>query len=237
MNIAICDDLAEERTDMAEYLHTYFSDPKLSEFADGAELVHAHKKKPFDLILLDMLMPGLNGIETAERIRAFDEQTPIVFVTTTEDFAVPSYRVLAFDYLLKPVTTQAMEQCLSRFTKLVPDKRFISVDYMGVRTDILLGNIVYLESELRKVVFHLSGGKRILLTAKLEDYLELTAEPDFCRCHKSFLVNLNYVDAVSGEEFCLTDGGLIRISRRFLNTAKKAYFDYVFGKTGVHRLM
>lgn len=232
MNIAICDDLSEERTTIAKHLRTYFSEPHLSEYASGADLVCAHEKNRFDLILLDMLMPGLNGIQTAEKIRAFDEKTPIIFATTTEDFALQSYRVLAFDYLLKPVTVEAMADCLSRFTKLTPDKRFISVDYMGVRTDILLSNIVYLESELRKVIFHLSGGKSIVLTAKLEDFLKLTAEPDFCRCHKSFLVNLGYVDAISGEDFCLSDGRLLRISRTFLPDAKKAYFDYVFGKGG-----
>lgn len=233
MNIAICDDLSKERAMIAGHLCAYFSKPKLSEFENGAELVHAHKQDRFDLILLDMLMPGLNGIQTAEKIRTFDEHTPIVFATTTEDFAVQSYRVLAFDYLLKPVTADAMAQCLSRFTKLVPDKRFFSVNYMGVRTDILLSNIVYLESELRKVIFHLAGGERIVVTAKLEEFLSLCDEPDFCRCHKSFLVNLGYVDTISGEDFCMSGGTSLRISRTFLSDAKKAYFDYVFGKGGV----
>lgn len=233
MNIAICDDLSEERTVIAKHLCAYFSEPNLSEFGGGDELVCAHKKKQFDLILLDMLMPELNGIQTAEKIRAFDERTPIVFITTTEDFAVQSYRVLAFDYLLKPITTEAIAQCLSKLTKLLPDKRFIGIDYMGVRTDLLLGNIVYLESELRKVIFHLSGNRSITITSKLEDYLNLTNEPDFCRCHKSFLVNLKYVDTISGEDFCLCDGTLLRISRTYLSSAKKAYFDYVFGKGGI----
>lgn len=232
MNIAICDDLVEECSAIALHVHNFFSEAKLSKYVCGADLVSAHEKTHFDLILLDMLMPVLNGIQTAEKVRAFDEHTPIVFVTTTEEFAVQSYRVLAFDYLLKPVTTQAMGECLSRFTKLVPDKRFISVDYMGICTDILLSNIVYLESELRKVIFHLSGGKSIVITAKLEEFLKLTAEDDFCRCHKSFLVNLNYVDAIFGEDFCLPDGTLLRISRTFSSSAKKAYFDYVFGKNG-----
>lgn len=233
MNIAICDDLECERTAIAKHLGTYFSEPSLWQYGEGAELVRAHKEKQFDLILLDMLMPGLNGIETAEQIRAFDQRTPIVFVTTTEDFAVQSYRVLAFDYLLKPVTEEAMTECLDRFIRLVPDKRFITIDYRGVRTDILLGNIVYLESELRKVIIHLSGNKRITITAKLEEFMNLSAEPDFCRCHKSFLVNLNYVHAISGEDFCLSDGTTLRISRTFSSAAKKTYFDYVFGKGSV----
>lgn len=230
MNIAICDDLEEERAAIASHVHNYFSKANLSEYAGGADLVSAHEKKKFDLILLDMLMPELNGIETAEKIRVFDEQTPIIFITTTEDFAVPSYRVLAFDYLLKPVTAQTIASCLSRFTKLKPDKRFITINYMGVRTDVLLSNIVYLESSLRKVFFHLSGGKIISLTAKLETFMDLCLEPDFCQCHKSFLVNLSCVDAISGDDFCLTDGTHLRISRTFLSIAKKSYFDYIFGK-------
>lgn len=232
MNIAICDDLEEERAAIASLVRNYFSEANLSEYAWGADLVSAHEKKSFDLILLDMLMPKMNGIETAEKIRVFDEQTPIIFITTTEDFAVASYRVLAFDYLLKPVTAQTMAGCLTRFTKLKPDKRFITINYMGVRTDILLSNIVYLESSLRKVIFHLSGGKIISLTARLETFMELCLEPDFCQCHKSFLVNLSCVDAISGDDFCLTDGTHLRISRTFLSTAKKSYFDYIFGKNG-----
>lgn len=231
MNIAICDDLKEDRAAIAKHLCDYFSNPKLTEFECGAELVRAHEQSRFDLILLDMLMPGLNGIQTAEKIRAFDEDTPIIFATTTEEFAAQSYRVLAFDYLLKPVMAETMSQCLSRFTKLVPDRRFISVDYMGVRTDILLENIVYLESELRKVIFHLAGGARVAVTAKLEEFLSLCDEPDFCRCHKSFLVNLGFVNAISGEDFCLCDDTRVRISRTFSGSAKKTYFDYVFGKT------
>lgn len=233
MKIAICDDLADERIMIMEHLNQYFSEPTLMEFGSGNDLVNAHEIKHFDLILLDMLMPGLNGIETAEKIRVFDKQTPIVFVTTTEDFAVQSYRVLAFDYLLKPVTPEAMKQCLSRFDKIVPDMRTLSIDYMGVTTDILYGNIIYLESAMRKVTFNLSGKKHVTITAKLEEFMKLTDEPYFCRCHKSFLVNLNYVSSISGEEFYLTDGTKLKISRAFLSGAKKAYFDYVFGKGGM----
>lgn len=232
MNIAICDDLKEERATIASHAQSYFSNGNICEYDGGADLIFAHEKNRFDLILLDMLMPGLNGIETAEKIRAFDEQIPIIFITTTDDFAVQSYRVLAFDYLLKPVTAETMANCLSRFTKLVPDKRFLSVNYMGVNTDILLSNIVYLESALRKIIFHLPGGKNISLTGKLEEFMTLCDEPDFCRCHKSFIANLSYVEAISGEDFCLSDGTLLRISRTFLNSAKKTYFDYVFGKNG-----
>ncbi|MEG1775183.1 MAG: LytTR family DNA-binding domain-containing protein [Clostridia bacterium] len=234
MNIAVCDDLEDERRSLIGHLHAYFNSATVREFENGAELVAAHAKERFDLMLLDMLMPGLNGIETAEKIRAFDDQTPIVFVTSTEDFALQSYRVLAFDYLLKPVTTDAMQRCLARFVKYTPDQRFLTVDYLGVRTDILLCNIIYLESDLRKVHLILSGSKTLSLTAKLDRFFSLTAEPDFCRCHKSFIVNLNHVEAIEGENFRMTDGSMIRISRTYLNDAKKAYFRYAFGKETLH---
>lgn len=233
MNIAICDDVTNDREKTAKQLNNYFVNPTVSEFTNGEELLSAHETRQFDLIFLDILMPGINGIETAEKIRVFDEKTPIVFITSSEEFAVQSYRVFAFDYFIKPVSQEAMNCCLSRFTKLIPDIRYINVEYMSIRTNVLLKNIMYLESQLRKVIFHLVDGEDIVLTGKMEDFLELTMELDFCRCHKSFIVNLNYVDSLHGEDFYLSNGNLLRISRSFSNEAKKAYFDYIFGKSGL----
>lgn len=115
MNIAICDDFAYDRTSLAKHVTSYLENTVIWEYEDGLQLVEAHKQVQFDLILLDMLMPIISGIKTAEQIRQFDNKTPIVFVTTTKEFAVQSYHVLAFDYILKPVTDSDISRCFSRF--------------------------------------------------------------------------------------------------------------------------
>ncbi|MEG1873969.1 MAG: LytTR family DNA-binding domain-containing protein [Angelakisella sp.] len=230
MKIAICDAFEEERAVIKAYLQAYFASVDVWEYDNGGDLVHAHEKNRFSLIVLDMLLPDQSGMESAAEIRTFDEETPIAFVTDTEEFAMQSYSVEALDYLLKPIRAETMMRCLDRFIKRSPDQRFVSVKYMGVRVDILLSKIVFLESELHRVILHLSDNKTIVLTAKMEDFAELMSEPDFCRCHKSFLVNLNYVDGLSDESLHLRNGTDIRISRTFADTAKAAYYDYAFGK-------
>lgn len=232
MKIAICDDIESECDVIAGFVSTYLDDAVLLKYTDANSLVKEHTLQRFDLIFLDMLMPIMGGIETAEKIRAFDEQTPIVFATITEEFAIQSYRVLAFDYLLKPVTEEAIKRCLTRFKKGRPDMRVVTIEYLGISTNILLSNILYFESELRKVNFYLHEGKKITIKAKLDDFHEIMIEQDFCRCHKSYVVNLNYASSILGEAFYLMDGREIKISRSFLREAKKKYFNYVFCQSG-----
>lgn len=142
--------------------------------------------------------------------------------------------MLAFDYLLKPVTDEAIKCCIDRFKKKRPDNRVVTIRYLGVRTNILLSNILYFESELRKVNFYLLEGKKITIKAKLDDFREIMLEQDFCRCHKSYVVNMTYVSSILSDEFHLTDGKEIKISRSFLHEAKQKYFNYVFGQRGRH---
>lgn len=69
---------------------------------------------PYDLIILDILMPKISGMDTAAQIRKKDTKTPIVFISTSEEFGVQSYRVLAFDYLLKPIDTEQLRACMRK---------------------------------------------------------------------------------------------------------------------------
>ena len=163
------------------------------------------------MIILDILMPKISGMDTAAQIRKKDTKTPIVFISTSEEFGVQSYRVLAFDYLLK---------------------HYITVTYSGTETKILLSNIQCLESNLRKVIFTLSENREIEVVGKLTDYEEFLLHHGFCRCHKSYLVNMEYIDSIDNDVFYLTSGKTMKISRTYLQSAKKAYFDYVFAAEG-----
>ncbi|MEG2381381.1 MAG: response regulator [Oscillospiraceae bacterium] len=116
MKIAICDDLAQEREKLKESLSCFLKNSSVAEFENGNDLIEAHKKVKFDFIFLDILMPEINGIDTAAKIRESDTETPIVFVSTSEEFGVLSYRVLAFDYILKPIDKNRLHETLKRFT-------------------------------------------------------------------------------------------------------------------------
>ena len=162
----------------------------VNEFDDGAELIKSHEVLPYDLIILDILMPKISGMDTAAQIRKKDTKTPIVFISTSEEFGVQSYRVLAFDYLLKPIDTEQLRACMRRLLSQRTKKHYITVTYSGTETKILLSNIQCLESNLRKVIFTLSENREIEVVGKLTDYEEFLLHHGFCRCHKSYLVNM-----------------------------------------------
>ena len=228
MNIAICDDLQVERDILIKTIKNFKSNALVFEYENGNEIIADHKRNRYDLVFLDILMPIMNGMDVAEAIREYDKETHIVFLTTSEEFAVRSYRVFAFDYLLKPIRENEIQDCLRRFTSLKMETGSINVKFMGVDTKILISNILYLESNLHKIVFYLTGNREIKLTAKLSDYERLIENFNFCRCHKSYIVNVEHISSISGVEYTMTNGDKIKISRQYSYNAKKVYFNYVF---------
>lgn len=227
MRIAVCDDEKAERRKIIDILASLLEDFSVNEFDGGAELLESHRILPFDLILLDINMPEMNGIDTAAKLRLTDSATPVVFVSASDRFGVQSYRVRAFDYLLKPIDEKLMSECLDRLA-LLKKERLITVTYSGVETHLPVSGIQCLESNLRKTIFTLSDGKTIEVTGKLSDFEPILGGCGFCRCHKSYLVNLSYIDSFDGDTFHLAGGKSIKISRAYLQSAKRAYFDNSF---------
>lgn len=228
MRIAVCDDLKTEREKTINAIKEVMGDFVSEEFDDGRELLKSHAERPFDLIFLDIIMPGISGMETAAKLREHDKKTPIVFISTSEEFGVQSYRVLAFDYLIKPIDTGLLSSCMKRLYERQRENLHLSIAYSGTKTDILLSNIQCLESNLRKVIFTLAENREIEVVGKLSDYEEFLTANGFCRCHKSYIINIEHIDCIDGDSFILTGGKTIKISRSYLQSAKKAYFDYVF---------
>lgn len=227
MRIAVCDDEKVERRKTIDILASLLEDFSVNEFDNGAELLESHGILPFDLILLDINMPEMNGIDAAAKLRLTDPETPVIFVSASDRFGVQSYRVHAFDYLMKPIDRGLLSECLDRLAAKKKE-RFVTVTYSGVETHLPASNIQCLESNLRKTVFTLSDGKTLEITGKLSDFEALLAGCGFCRCHKSYLVNLSFIDSFDGDAFHLAGGKSIKISRAYLQSAKRAYFDSTF---------
>ena len=228
MRIAICDDLNTERKKVIEALNLIMGNFSVNEFDDGYELIKSHMHMPFDLIILDILMPKISGMDTARLLREKGVKTPVVFISSSEEFGVMSYSVLAFDYILKPIDVERLRECMKRLLAQKKKKHYISVTYSGTETKILLSNIQCMESNLRKVIITLSENREIEIVGKLADFEEYLIKHGFCRCHKSYIVNIEHIDSIENDTFFLTGGRTVIISRTYLQKAKKAYFDYVF---------
>lgn len=231
LKIAICDDTKEERELVKQYACRYFQEKNRP-----AELECFHSMqdvldtgKAYDLYLLDVLMPGKSGIQGAADLLRLYSDPVIVFITSSLESAVDSYRVCASGFLLKPVRWEDFTETMDRVCKQklsLPDA-YLSVVVNRVPVNLPLERISHFENRLHKVYATLTDGSVIPLSQKLSDILESVSEQEiFLRCHQSYVVNLAHVHALEDSCFSMESGASIPISRAFYKEAKNAYYHY-----------
>ncbi len=236
LRIAICDDDPAFRKHMAEMIGRWDKKTKntvCETFENGDELITAHKASPFDIILLDIIMPMINGVETAREIRQSDKNTAIVFLTTSPEFAVESYTVKANNYLLKPVSPEALFSCLNELS--CEDKFSPTITLKGIYTiyKVILSDIVFIEAQNKHIVFTLLDGSKIETIEPLHLCEEkLAANKEFFKCHRSYIVNINYIDKYTSKEIRMHNGCCIPISRSYQKAFETAYYSVLFGEGG-----
>ena len=190
----------------------------------------------FDVLLLDVLMPGENGIDTAAEIRHYDSNAKIIFLTSSAEFAVQSYAVNAFFYQLKPVHTESffrvmdsvLEECEKEHTSSL-----ILRCKSGI-TRVELKTLEYCEVIHRTLFLHLTSGKILESTGSLDELCsQLKSYRNFLRPHRSYLINLEYVQKLSARAItmsCLTE---IPIPRGKYNEVKNTFLEYSFNNRRV----
>ena len=203
-------------------------------FEDADSLLQAHAEMPFDIILLDVVMPLLGGIEAAREIRQFDKNVKIVFLTTSPDFAVDSYTVKANNYLLKPVVPEVLFRCLDElYEQIRQQEQCIAIRSGTAVHRVRVQDIEYVEAQNKQVLFSLTEGRSIQSLEPLyawEDKLLLAG--DFYKCHRSYMVNMYHIETYTMKEIKMRSGCRIPISRSCHKDFETAYFALLFGKEG-----
>lgn len=172
----------------------------------------------FDLAFLDIQFPGeLSGLELARRLRDGNEHMSIVFATNFKDYALEGYKVNALRYLLKPVEDVQVFECLSiayRQWKLLQNEAIL-LDAPDQVYHVLFKSISYLESKGHYVHVYLADGKSIRVRGKLTELLEQMPAEQFVQCHRSYVVNLFYVQSISRTAIMLSDASEVPVSRQY----------------------
>ena len=237
MRIAICDDqeefLVHVKTCLSQWNNGRES-LQISTFTDGDSLIRAHSSAPFDVIFLDVVMPLLNGIDTAWEIRQLDKVVQIVFLTSSAEYALDSYRVKASNYLLKPIKQETLFRCMDEIVQtLWPKIRSIAIKTAGSIHRVDVNNIEYLEAQNKHVLFALADGRTLTSIDPLYAFeKKLTLEDGFFKCNRSYIVNMYRIDAYSQKEIRMRSGARIPISRSCQREFEDAYFTAIFGKAG-----
>jgi DNA-binding LytR/AlgR family response regulator len=162
---------------------------KYDAFSNAIELLEAMKRNAYHILLLDVLMPGLNGIEAAHEIRSFDEEIKIIFLTSSKEFAVESYAVDAHYYMLKPGTAQKLFPILDKiFLEERRGEAALQIKTASGFTRIPYGKIEFLEVFSKKLRFHLADGDVKEIYGTLSDFEDdLLNREEFIKVHRSFI--------------------------------------------------
>lgn len=182
-----------------------------------------------DIALLDILMPGMTGTSLAAALRSAGFEGHIVFLTSSNDFAAESYAVGALSYLLKPVDRAALRAVLDRAAAPAhADTASFAVRQGKLMRQIPFQSFLYAEVIGHTLEFHLLGGEVARVYASLSDYEPLLLrEPRCARCHKSFIVNMDFVERVEGKTLTMCTGRQISITRSFADFGER-YFKWIF---------
>ena len=217
LSIAVCDDEVIECCSMAKRIKEIMEAVKIPcmirQFRSGGELLQA--LDGFDIVFLDIIMQDLDGMRTA---RIFREKAPdkiLIFVSSSREYVFEAYDVEAFQYLLKPVDDRKLKRVLQKAV-LKTERRaqeFIIVSRERQKKKLFLDDIYYFEIKGRVVDVHGQEG----IFAYYEQIGELENKlqgKGFFRCHKSYLINLKYVDMYNRQEVILENGESIVIAKR-----------------------
>lgn len=237
MKIAVCDDNSEELNRVSSLLEEYQREKEVSFackfFTSGVELASIAQQENFDLYLLDVLMPSLNGIELAKEIRSFNTAVPIIFLTSSPEFAVDSYSVHATNYLLKPVARDMLFSVLDEILaqqKTDRENYIIVKSSIGVRK-ILLSQLIYVEAQERRVVYYLQNGEQVECVARFSNIADdLLKYPEFIQPHRSYLVNMSYISTIGTLDMELQNHAVLPLAQRRVTEIKEHYLAFQMGE-------
>ena len=236
-SIALCDDEERELDLIENFLASYQDrkqelEYKTERFSSAETLLRRVREDGYipDILLLDIFMSGKNGMEAAEEVRILGLDMPIVFLTTSTEYALKAYGVDAIQYLVKPLNSKrffhAMDSAMGQIGK--GRKNQIVMKVAGGIRQIQPNDIIYCESQKNYQMLYLSAGEyRVRMTAgKLWEILE-----EFCqfgRCGRSYILNMDHIVSVVHEKIVMDNGYTIYIPRNKATEFRKVYFAYYF---------
>lgn len=232
MRIAICED-NREHTDILEEMLNRWAKRECKQIVIGryesAEqfLFCMKDETHYDLAFLDIQMSKINGLQLARMIREEDQLIFLVFTTALKKYAPKGYEVSAFRYLIKPLQEAEVFQALTKASQMIEDRKKEAV--IVTRGDesrrVFKDDIYYIEVDNHHIILHLKE-ETIRFKAKLKEFESQFKEPQFCKCHRSYIVNLKYAGKISKEGVEIDEKITLPISKPRWGVLNHCYMEY-----------
>lgn len=237
LRIAICDDMNDFLLEAKSAINAWKNKPDsmiVDTFNEADSLIFAHSTHPYDIIFLDIVMPLLNGIDTAFELRQIDKKVKIVFLTTSVEYAIDAYSVKADNYLLKPIDLNKLHACLDDlYEDIQSQTKCLMIKTHNAIYRVPIRDIEYIEAQNKQVQFILSNHTSLLSIHPLYFYEDkLLLSDGFFKCHRSYIVNLYHIESYTPKEIKMHSGSHVPISRNNQKEFESTYFTLFFEKAG-----
>lgn len=216
INIAICDDekyISDKVKKLAlDFFQRKNVEIKISQFGSGEELLRYNKS--IDILFLDIQMDGIDGMETARKLRSQNYKGYLIFITVLKEMVFQAFEVQAYDYLVKPIEEEYFDKKMERlFASMQNANEANLLVQKGYESNIIsFDDIIFCEIIDRKIYLHLKSGEVIDYYDRIEN-LETKLDGRFFKCHRSYLINLSYLKSYKNGMAYMINDQTIPVSR------------------------
>lgn len=231
IRVAICEDEREIQLLIEDYIKEILKsinvEYEIQKYNSGEELLECNLKN-IDILLLDIQMGQLNGMDTARKIREVDNKMEIIFITSLIDYIQEGYEVRAYRYLLKPIKLEELEKHVLTCIKEIEKNKnhYILIKNKSNTYKIYSNEIKYIEVQKKDMRIH-TINKTFDVKYSLEKIEKDLNSDEFVRCHKSFIINLNYVENIKLNTAILESGEEVSVSRYRYKDVKERFLKFL----------
>lgn len=231
LKIAVCDDEQDELAQIISMTKQILQNEKIihsiSTYNSASTLLaDIQNGTSYHILLLDVMMDGMNGIELAAELRKQNNNTTIIFISSNREMALCGYEVSDARYLAKPLDENKMKEALLYGCRSWQDKREILLPTNQSQHRILISDIQFVEASGRGTKFVLVN-EAVECKYKFNEIEAMLLSPVFILCHRLYIVNLSYVKQISRYEFLLTAGQIVPIGKARYSEIYKKFVDYI----------
>lgn len=226
LNIAVVDDEKVIREQIGGLIRKRNPGCCVKSYKSGMELLESGAS--FDIVFLDIQMDGLNGIETAKKLKRCKEDTIVIFVTGIKEYVFDAFDVAAFHYLLKPIEESKFAEVFQRAEAQILKKRNMGKRQLFLKSKGITlnqGSILYIESRGKKAAIHTL--KEVIEIYAVMSELEGQLSDSFYRCHRGYLVNMAYITEYDNESITLNNGDSVYLTKKKHSEFVKTYMWYL----------
>lgn len=244
MKIAICDDEASCRAQAMAAAEQYVEKNKdknisFTPFSHPEDLLEAAEKcGGYDIYVLDIVMPGMNGIALGLKLREAGYDGKIIYLTSSEEYSLDAFRVKAFDYILKPITDESFSRAIDEAAAQIAEKKdkYVLVKSKERSVKLTCESIMYAALNRRSISYYLVGGRvveSVSLRGTFSDAMaELLADRRFCLCSVGMVVNLDHITEIENEAVVFGNTYRPFLGEKYCRKLRNVWSNYLFDGEG-----